>query len=769
VEQFEGNIMTGRCRTMSPFMVMLLRRALPSLLLSFAVTLSASSVRAGWVGPETPLDARRRTLILETDARHKLKGEDPNAPKPNQTIQLSEHYYYEKVLAVLALVEMGEAPETRVDEANQLLRWALFAGWPANGSNDMIGQYAAAWAHRSKALALRLYVLFADRLDSDIRAEMEQRLDWLIADPQTSSSENIKLNNNVGIFLAHEIRKKQSAPSFSAVRDWLANQLAHQVERGQDEWGSNYHAWSLGAVLTLADFAADDQIRTLATLVIDSYLARAAGFTLNGSVGTGAHRRYPFVTFGYHTSQTTIAQTLFSGNPASGWMSQWVEWGVSNYRPLALVHELYLDTSPHEGRITVGGARDWRHYVKRGVDVALAVNQSPNPDHFVLPSGGTHDISGVYIWSTAGPRSHVAPTGYVPNSGPKKRRNLVERYFGIHNVAFAHNGGTIKAVWASGSVQNVPIRLFRTPDFSRELSSGWAFLQSGSAYVAWAPTLGDPKDDPETATFSDHKHGSWLRSSHVPGDAGELAVFEVGDAASFGSYAAFKQEILTRNQRPRWVGGKLVYKVRNGTTVELSATDVKLDGKLWDPASHPAADSLGLSGDTVTTPNGSVTFDADAPALLGKGARVPAGLVFGSPADVPPNPECSDGADNDGDGLVDGDDPDCAGSWDDSESSGAATGGTGGDGPGGSANGTGGTGADRTGSGGTAGTQSGAEPSDGDLSGACACTLPGAPRRSAASALGLATLAAVWLLRRSRRSYERHRRRSRAGGVGPDE
>ena len=44
--------------------------------------LAALPCRADFVGPQTPLDARRLVLLRNTDARHRIGSEDPSAPTP---------------------------------------------------------------------------------------------------------------------------------------------------------------------------------------------------------------------------------------------------------------------------------------------------------------------------------------------------------------------------------------------------------------------------------------------------------------------------------------------------------------------------------------------------------------------------------------------------------------------------------------------------------------------------------------------------------------
>ena len=179
--------------------------------------------------------------------------------------------------------------------------------------------------------------------------------------------------------------------------------------------------------------------------------------------------------------------------------------------------------------------------------------------------------------------------------------------------------------WAPGTADHVPIRLFGSADFKQVLKGGWALLTDGITYVGWAPTRGDPLVDPESAEWSNEKAGRWFVSSYEPGSEGETCVVEVGDQASFGSYDAFVSEILTRNSRPRWQDNKVIYKTRDGRALEWGVADnkgyVTIDGAAPDMSSYPRAEMPGLSGTTVTSGGGSVTFDFER------------GEVRGSPVD----------------------------------------------------------------------------------------------------------------------------------------
>jgi hypothetical protein len=262
---------------------------------------------------------------------------------------------------------------------------------------------------------------------------------------------------------------------------------------------------------------------------------------------------------------------------------------------------------------------------------AISTMQVLDTRYLVLPSGGTHDIVGCFVQSGADPAEHVVPYGHQMEGGPRKRRNASERYFGYDNVAFANQGGRVHAIWASGGVDDVPIRLFHTPAFRATLDGGWAFLSDGTTYVAWAPTVGDPILDPESGTWNDPETlGSWLRSAHVPGPEGETAVIEVGSAAEFGSYEAFRADITSRNPRPRVDGeGWVSYTARDGGELEFGPGGARVDGASVSLEGWPRAEMPGLADYELTVPEGAVRFDFATGEMSGDLGRMEHEIVFG--------------------------------------------------------------------------------------------------------------------------------------------
>lgn len=604
-------------------------------LMAAALVLSCSVAAAdpGW----TPLDARRVEALRLLDARYRTAGEDAAFPGPNLRLRSDHHeyYYQEKAGAIFGLVEAGHATKSRLAEANKLLRLEMLGRWPITAPGQLQGD-SGIWMHRSRTLGMRLYLLYSPWMDEDLRAEYARRMEWMVREPFNRKSENIKLTNNSAYFLSHEALGKTGAPSYGEVKSWLVRYLRQHGTQGTHEWGSYYNAWTFVAILNLAEFARDAEVRTLASMVVDYDIARMLTMSVRGNFCSPAVRRYFFWTVnGAIEPQTHLLRLLFtSEEPRQG---IWADWALSNYAPLQR-HQHFLSLkTPCEARFTddaqTGRGIRWLSRICRGRDFAIATHQTVGANGYVLPSGGTHDIIGCYVQSGKDPAHHIVPYGHNPGMVPKKKRNRTERYFGYKNMAFVQHGGVTKAVWAGGVVTDVPIRLFYQAGFTCELTEHWAFLSDGATYAAWAPTVGTPRHDPSLKEISDpKKEGAWLRSTHVPGEEGEVAVIEAGDADLFGSFEAFKRDILSRNPAPRVEDGRVVYTAHDGAEVVFGQDHASVNGERFDPASYPQASGPGIERNRLEGGERTLVFDFENATCQGEAQRVPSALRFGSEA-----------------------------------------------------------------------------------------------------------------------------------------
>ncbi|MHC4445719.1 MAG: PKD domain-containing protein, partial [Planctomycetota bacterium] len=632
-------------------------------------------------GADTLLDIRRLDTLKQYDAWQTLGPEDPAYATPNFTLPKGTHQskYQAKALATFGLVQQGviQGPvaNIRLQGANKLLRYTI-SRWPANGPGDVIGQYAGGWNHRERNMGVRLYYLYRHYpdpdndnyyMEQDIRDDFDQRMGWAVDWPYDQSSENIKSTTNSLIFLAHEATGSTDPvlhPSYANVKSWWVDKLRSYGNEGFFEWGSVYNGWTLGAILNLAEFAEDDEVRTLARMVLDYTFGLKSGFSINGYFNSAAVRQYgywslcPFVTDSngemhhYDTeTQTDIIHTLFFRKPPlfnvppDGHLNDWVEWAASNYRPLSLIKDMYLDNYNSETCIT--NADRWHMYSYVMNHAAITTHITLANQYYVGGANDTHDIVQCAIQSRAGATNHVMTYPVHPNTShvnnTQKMRSYNDRSFGYRNMAIVSGGGFTKRAWSGYYMENVPIRLFYSKDFSTvEFDSGWAFLTDGNIYVAWAPTIGDPIPDPDSLTFTDPTiYGSWLRSDYPPDDGGtyndgEVAVVEVGDQESFGSYEAFKIEILNRNTRPRWKDEKVVYTARDGSVIEFGTSYAKVNDypvNLW--IAPRAFSTLGINNHELSVYDRTIRFDFNREKMYGDRDRLAVTNYYGPTPEEP--------------------------------------------------------------------------------------------------------------------------------------
>ena len=612
-----------------------------ALALGAAAFLTGAAQRAEGETRRTPLDARRAELIRRMDERYGPGEEDPRLPRPNLVLAGEKDdaagNYLNKSLAIFALVEMGEAAEGRLDEANAYLR-AMVHKWPVNDASDVLGGYSSVVNHSGRTVFIRTYALYADRLEGDVTRVLDRWLELYCAPPYERSSENIRMTRNSSQFLAHELAGKTELESYAAGKVWLMSTMASLLRDGPHEWGRFYLEWTMGAVLNLAEFSEDAEVQRLATMVVDHYLALLSGFVVNGNFASGSLRSWGW-SLSALTPQANLVHNLFpEHHDLVEGIWPLATWVVSNYRPLRVVSRMHGNRKPLETRLSTGTARTWRHYAFRSRDFMIASHQAPQNGSFRLPTGGTHDIYGMHIQSSASPRHCVLPFGCVPLAGPSKQRSQMNRYFTHRNVGFAQTGGTMRGVWAGKrEFPGVPLRLFHHFGFEHEIIDGWAFLTDGTIYVAWKPARGVPEFDAETSerTTDEAYGGLWLKSSCVPDADGEACVIEVGDSALFGGYGSFKRSVVRRNPDPVADNGRIMYRTRDGALLEFGEDDVKVDGEQFDSEAYPRVEMPGLRDLTIAVGGTSVVFDPEGNIATGNLRRVPSRIRFGNRSEEP--------------------------------------------------------------------------------------------------------------------------------------
>lgn len=615
---------------------MIMRR----LTLCFLIFACAASLHAGLSGTETALDNNRKAALQQFDAWFTTGPQDTQYPAPNATITrpAANHLtYLNKALAVFALVDIGAAAYSRRDEANRILRYTILGRWPATHPGHVRGVNNE-FDRSRRTICLRIYALYRNWLDADNRAEIEKRLDWMLEPPFNGSSENHRVSCNACYLLAHEWRNATHLQSYIDIKNWFNNWFRQFGEKGALEWGSEgYHGGiTLSGFLNVAEFSGDSQMRDRATRVLDYMFAQIAAFSINKrNIMTGT-RCSP----GAHCTRNADTGNVFTlfAPVGSVTANEWTQpqLAASNYQPLLAVQAMFASPGNGEVRMRLDVPQfnhTTTHWGWRTGDYLLA--GMPNvayPDFYGTP-GERGGGAAVVVQSRAGALGRVAVLGVTPGTsgGMRSKADMMLPY---RNVALYNGGGETKETHTSAGGANVPIYLFYSHDFTREVIAGWVFLTNGTTYVAWAPAVGDPIVDPAGSTYPASADGTFLRSSHAPGIEGEPCVLEVGDAGQYGNYATFKAQVQSRNTRPRRVNGILQYTAPDGSVLRLGQNLGTVNG-MQQSFNYPRISAPGLNNYTITHGGANIAFDFVNHTTSGSTPRVASNMTWGVSSGMP--------------------------------------------------------------------------------------------------------------------------------------
>ena len=583
------------------------------------------------------LDLRRCAVLHNIDQRLSTKASQ--ADEQLQLLRLvrghHEYDYYDKALAVFALVQHCGEDQSRLGEANRLLRFASFNAFPAqSGGRVFFGSTSAAWRHRPLHQALRLYFLYRDQLDGDVRDEFERRLSWMAHGFTATSeyTENINLMVNAAGLLAREASGQTGDAAYLAERDWLVEALGDVGRHGFWEWGSGYGLFVTAPLLNLADFAVDPAVKREARLAMDYLLAEVAEFSLGTYFGSARVRSYAQWTLTDWTNPFTLyAEATFGDSSVSAAPAEFL---VTNYTPLVVHRALFLDDAPRESWSRQessetldrdGQPAGHNYWFRREHGFSLSVNQRPGP-----VGVSAHNFVTVYVQSAASRNARVVSWAFPSNVPWDKVNGFGERAYGLKNVAFMVNGGSFFELGhPETQVRGVPAGIFASADFSsRDLDGCWAFLSDGTTYVAWTPTQGQPVLGTAT-TWGGHIQSTYKS----PGARGEVSLLEVGDAETYGSFGEFRESVKSRlgGDCPRWHGDQVSWITRDGDGVVFSGDGVAVNGAAVSDADYPRFSSAQLDGFDLVTADQALHFDFDTGALSGAVERLPSAFRWGTP------------------------------------------------------------------------------------------------------------------------------------------
>ena len=333
-----------------------------------------------------------------------------------------------------------------------------------NASNDNPGHDAMFFRHANIDAWLR----FGNAYSPELAAAVKQRMCESGHYQMEGGTENHKLMNAVAGYLSAQCWPDW--PDAASVKERCFTYLQRYFQRvsryGQGEFDSpTYSVFYLNTLATLYDFAADPKLVRQAEMMLDWFLANAAGEWLNGSF-IGAHSRdyHPTDTHNDAAAGITVNWLYFGGRmPCTGEKSEphySVINALSGYRPLAALVRIAQDRSTP--------------YVHR-------------ESHDLSPAGDeTHDG---HETERIGPNLSQQGYGYISRSGVRKY-TYVDQGYGLGSMIDGRQGDIIwsgqmrrwSLDWDSPATQAVLFFTHPCPDFGHVFEAYAEKWQGSSPY-----------------------------------------------------------------------------------------------------------------------------------------------------------------------------------------------------------------------------------------------------------------------------------------------
>ncbi len=380
------------------------------------------------------------------------------------------------------------------------------------------------------------------------------------------NTDNLRFMRDTSVYLmAGESGNKE-------VRDLYKQRLTEHVRAmydiGMGEWDSeNYLGHSFEPWLNLYDFAQDEQVKLLAKGALDWISAAAAVKYFHGGFNGPSKRDY------YHMAPFKAAAGVFA-----------LYFGDSTVEPDPDYDHVYLITSNYRPPQAVVELA--RKNFKKPVELQLS---HPTYEHFhegkgnepeffefqyiansyqlgSLPTGTTGDTNGLKLIAY---NSKRGIDYFVPASGDAATK-ITTSTNGKDHVA--QNRSLLLFLNGDGKA---PYHLFLPVDAKREETGGVTFFELERTWIALHPINLAVKGINAEATKVVQEKQKYPEA-HIfaaQGTGGKYSGFamEVGEKESFGSYAAFRKEVLAKAKLDveKLVDGLAEFTGANGDSVRI--------------------------------------------------------------------------------------------------------------------------------------------------------------------------------------------------------
>ncbi len=391
-----------------------------------------------------------------------------------------------------------------------------------------------------------LWMGYRDELDADLAQAVEDRLiafkHWYteptpdgVVDQRWYWSENHRL-----IFHAIEYLAGQELPEATFTNDGRSGEehrrhAADLIDRWMDEkarlgfveWHSDvYYAKDVVALLTLAEWADDEEIATKASAVLDLVLFDLALHTLRGNNGVTHGRSYmKDKSNAFDQDVFGIVKLLFDQTDAdytsSGDAGAVLLARSQRYRMPEVIRRVATSTEPMVDREHMGVPLDPKAPVEDDPDAPLGVGFTEENVDFWWDRGALTAWQVVPLTLATAERYGLWETDFFKPYAP-----LVELTGGDPRAAqdLAHS---LAPMVAAGVLSEVDTVTYRTGHVMLSSALDYRPGDFGEQYHAWQATLGEqavvftthPKEEPEVGTEWPDGDGYWTGTGSMPRSA----------------------------------------------------------------------------------------------------------------------------------------------------------------------------------------------------------------------------------------------------------
>jgi hypothetical protein len=365
---------------------------------------------------------------------------------------------------------------------------------------------------------------------------------------------------------------RTAAQHYKAWHDHWSKYLDERAKRGLfiETAAPTYHAYTIGAIVNIYDFAEDPILRRKAGMVLDLDFADYAQQQLHNIWGGAKSRSYPGDSYdGNLDSMTSIGNLVFGPGTSIGADNHVLMFATSGYMPPAVVQNLasdhaglgsfeYTTRRPGDGTTGPDLNKNWQVDPSRSV-----LNYAYSTPDYVM---GTTELNPNF--------SHIAPSsqnrwqGIIFNTGGGKRvyPQAGPSSFSPANDAFLSVQHKSTLITEKRFYADEPTLVYFPTGLAKLTArGGWVFVKEGGAFLAVRPALGKYVWLTRAKNNAANRDQRFIRLT----DEASPIIFEAARASSYASLAAFENRIL--HNPLKHSASAVTYKSSDGTNFKMPA------------------------------------------------------------------------------------------------------------------------------------------------------------------------------------------------------